>query len=81
LSNDEVLFPATMVEIMIVGEQSGSLDEMSGELAEHYEEEVASALDGLSVLIEPILMLFLGVGVGTIAVAVLWPMYNLVNVI
>lgn len=81
LNGDPVLFPPTVVEIMIVGEESGSLDELSGELAEHYEQEVSSALDGLSVLIEPLLMLVLGVGVGTIAVAVLWPMYNLVNVI
>jgi len=81
LDKDPLLFPATVVQLMIVGEQSGTIDEMSQQMAEHYEQEVESTLDGLSVLIEPILMLFLGVGVGLIAVAVLWPMYNLVNVI
>lgn len=81
LDKDPALFPATVVQLMIVGEQSGTIDEMSQQMAEHYEQEVESTLDGLSVLIEPILMLFLGVGVGLIAVAVLWPMYNLVNVI
>lgn len=81
LDKDPVLFPATVVQLMIVGEQSGTVDEMSDQMAEHYEQEVSSTLDGLSVLIEPVLMLMLGVGVGLIAVAVLWPMYNLVNVI
>ncbi len=81
LHHDDRLFPSTVTEIFTVGEASGALDELSGELAEHYEQEVSSALDGLSVLIEPVLMLFLGLGVGLIAVAVLWPMYNLVNVI
>ncbi len=81
LAGDDTLFPPTVVQIMIVGEESGTIDEMSEQLAEHYEQEVSSTLDGLSVLIEPILMLILGVGVGLIAVAVLWPMYNLVNVI
>lgn len=81
LHRDDRLFPSTVTEIFTVGEASGALDELSNELAEHYEQEVSSALDGLSVLIEPVLMLFLGLGVGLIAVAVLWPMYNLVNVI
>ncbi|MBI2410456.1 MAG: type II secretion system F family protein [Candidatus Kerfeldbacteria bacterium] len=75
------LFPATVVEMIIVAEASGSLEEMTKEIAEHFEEEVSTAMDGLSVLIEPLLMLSLGVAVGLIAVAVLWPMYNLVNVI
>lgn len=81
LGQDELLFPPTVVEMVKVAEKSGALDEMTGEIADHYEEEVSSALDGLSVLIEPILMLLLGIGVAFIAVAVLWPMYNLVNVI
>ncbi len=81
LSDDELLFPQTAIKIITIGETSGTLEEMANEVAEHYEQEVASALDRLSVLIEPLLMLLLGLGVAIIAVAVLWPMYNLVNVI
>lgn len=81
LSTNPHLFPATVVEMINVGEKSGALDEMAKEIAEHYEEEVSSTLDGLSVLIEPVLMLIMGTGVAFIAVAVLWPIYNLVNVI
>lgn len=81
LGNDELLFPPTIIEMMTVAEESGTIEEMTKQIAEHYEEEISSTLDGLSVLIEPILMLILGVGVAIIAVAVLWPMYNLVNVI
>lgn len=75
------LFPSTVVEMIKVAEASGALDQMTGDIAEHYEEEVSSTLDALSVLIEPVLMLVLGGGVGLIAIAVLWPMYSLVNVI
>lgn len=81
LAENEKLFPPTVVEMISVAEQSGALDDMTLQLAEHFEEEVSSTLDGLSVIIEPILMLILGVAIGTIAIAVLWPMYNLVNVI
>jgi type IV pilus assembly protein PilC len=81
LSEDPLLFPPTVVEMITVGEQSGALDEMAKDIADHYEEEVSSTLDGLSVLIEPVLMLILGGAVGLIAVAILWPMYNLVNVV
>ncbi|OGY85436.1 MAG: hypothetical protein A2233_02465 [Candidatus Kerfeldbacteria bacterium RIFOXYA2_FULL_38_24] len=81
LAEDNVLFPPTVIEMIIVAEKSGALEEMTEEIAIHYEEEVSSALDGLSVLIEPVLMLFLGAAVALIAVAVLLPMYSLVNVI
>ncbi|PIW36358.1 MAG: hypothetical protein COW24_05845 [Candidatus Kerfeldbacteria bacterium CG15_BIG_FIL_POST_REV_8_21_14_020_45_12] len=81
LSTNKHLFPSTVVEMISVGEQSGALDEMTADLAEYYEQEAESTLDGLSVLIEPLLMLILGLGVGVIAVAVLWPMYRLVDVI
>lgn len=81
LGANEKLFPPTVVEMLSVAEQSGALDDMTLQLAEHFEEEVSSTLEGLSVIIEPILMLILGVAIGTIAIAVLWPMYNLVNVV
>ncbi|HLD21697.1 MAG TPA: type II secretion system F family protein [Patescibacteria group bacterium] len=81
IGKDAALFPPTVVEMIIVAEASGSLEEMTNDIAIHYEEEVSSTLDGLSVLIEPVLMLILGAAIGLIAVAILWPMYNLVNVI
>lgn len=79
LSADEVLFPPTVAEMITVAEQSGAMDDMTKDISDHYEQEVSSALDGLAVLIEPVLMLFLGGAVGIIAVAILLPLYNLVD--
>jgi len=75
------LFPPVITQIVQVGEQSGTLDEITGQVAEFYEEEIDQTMSNLSTVIEPILMLVLGVGVGGIAVAIVSPMYNLVNTI
>ncbi len=64
-----------------VGEESGTLDEVSGELASFLEEEVDQTMANLSTIIEPVLLLILGVGVAGMAVAILLPMYNLSNAI
>lgn len=75
------LFPPVVTQIIQVGEQSGTLDEITGHVAEFYEEEIDQTMSNLATVIEPVLMLILGVGVGGIAVAIVSPMYNLVNTI
>lgn len=79
LNQNQRLFPPVTLQMMKVGEESGTLDEISGEIAEFFEEEVDSTMGNLTVIIEPVLMLILGAGVAIIAVAVVMPIYSLVN--
>jgi type IV pilus assembly protein PilC len=71
------LFPPVAVQMVAVGEESGSVEEMLSELADFYEEEVDQTMKDLPTIIEPVLMLILGVGVAGMAMAVLMPMYSL----
>ncbi|PIY97286.1 MAG: hypothetical protein COY66_00105 [Candidatus Kerfeldbacteria bacterium CG_4_10_14_0_8_um_filter_42_10] len=81
LEKDRTLFPPLITQIINIGEESGTLDTISEEIANFYEEEVSQTMANLATIIEPVLMLILGVGVGAIAVAVVMPMYSLVNTI
>ena len=58
------LFPNMVIQMIAVGEESGSLDEMSGKVADFYEADVDDAVDNLSSLLEPMIMAILGVLVG-----------------
>lgn len=71
------LYPPLVQQMVSVGEESGTLDEVSGELAIFYEEEVDQTMGNLATIIEPVLLLVLGVAVAGMAVAILLPMYNL----
>ncbi len=71
------LFPPLATQMISIGEESGSLDSISGELATFYEEEVDQTMSNLSTIIEPVLMLLLGVGVALMAVAIILPIYSL----
>lgn len=73
------LFPPVMTQMINVGEQSGTLDNITKELAEFYEDEVSDTMANLTVIIEPIVMLLVGSGVAFIAVSVIYPIYALVN--
>lgn len=73
---------APMVTHMIsVGEETGNLDEMLGRIADTYEMQVDEMVEGLSSMIEPLLILFMGVMVGIIVTAMFFPMFQLVNVV
>ncbi|MGB5580879.1 MAG: type II secretion system F family protein, partial [Woeseia sp.] len=63
------LFPNMVIQMIAVGEESGSLDEMSAKVADFYEEDVDNAVDNLSSLLEPLIMSILGVLVGGLVVA------------
>lgn len=77
LANYKQLFSAVVIQMVAVGEESGSLDDILDELALFYEEEVDQTMKNLPTIIEPVLMLVLGAGVGSLAVAILMPMYSL----
>jgi type IV pilus assembly protein PilC len=75
------LFPNMVIQMIAVGEESGSLDEMSAKVADFYEEEVDNAVDNLSSLLEPMIMAVLGVLVGGLVVAMYLPIFKLGAVI
>jgi type IV pilus assembly protein PilC len=71
------LFPNMVVQMIAVGEESGSLDTMSGKVAEFYEAEVDNAVDSMSSLMEPLIMAILGVLVGGMVIAMYLPIFKL----
>ena len=71
------LFPNMVIQMIAVGEESGSLDEMSAKVADFYEEDVDNAVDNLSSLLEPMIMAILGVLVGGLVVAMYLPIFKL----
>jgi type IV pilus assembly protein PilC len=71
------LFPNMVIQMIAVGEESGSLDEMSGKVADFYEEDVDNAVDNVSSLLEPMIMAILGVLVGGLVVAMYLPIFKL----
>ena len=75
------LFPNMVVQMIAVGEESGSLDEMSSKVADFYEADVDAAVDGLSSLLEPLIMVILGVLVGGLVIAMYLPIFKLGAVI
>jgi type IV pilus assembly protein PilC len=74
------IFPPMVVQMVSVGENTGKLDEMLGEVAKFYDLELEYFLRNLTSSLEPILLLFMGLMVGFIALAVLMPVFNLVKV-
>ena len=75
------LFPNMVIQMIAVGEESGSLDEMSAKVADFFEEDVDNAVDNLSSLLEPMIMAILGVLVGGLVVAMYLPIFKMGAVI
>ncbi|WP_419835893.1 type II secretion system F family protein [Endozoicomonas atrinae] len=75
------IFPAMAIQMVSIGEESGSLDEMLDKVATFYEEEVDNMVDGLTSLMEPIIMSVLGVLVGGLIVAMYLPIFQLGSVV
>lgn len=71
--------PAMVSQMMLVGEKTGKLDAVLDRITAFYNREVTTSLAGLMSLIEPLLMVVMGVGVGIMVAAVLLPMYNVVS--
>lgn len=75
------LFPHMVVQMTAIGEEAGALDTMLFKVAEFYEQEVNNAVDALSSLLEPMIMVFLGVVVGGMVVAMYLPIFKLASVV
>ncbi len=75
------VFPPMVISMISVGEQTGGLDEMLAKIADFYDEEVDAAVSGLLSLLEPVMIVFLGVVVGGMVVAMYLPIFDMVNAV
>ena len=71
------MFPSMVVQMVAIGEESGALDSMLDKSATYYEEMVDNAVDGLTSMIEPFIMAFLGVVVGGMMIAMYLPIFQM----
>lgn len=79
--SESPVFPSMLVQMIAVGEETGALDAMLNKIADFYDEEVAVAVDGLTSLIEPMMMASLGVIVGSMVIALYLPMFNVITLV
>lgn len=70
-------FPPIVAQMLLVGEETGQIDTVLTKIADFYEEEVAVLIDGLAAIIEPVMIILLGAGVGLIAASVMGPIANI----
>ncbi len=75
------VFPPMVISMIAVGEQTGGLDEMLTKIADFYDDEVDAAVSGLLSLLEPVMIVFLGVVVGGMVVAMYLPIFDMINAV
>lgn len=75
------VFPPMVVQMISVGEETGALDSMLQKIADFYDEEVTTSVEGLTSLIEPLLMMFMGIAVGGILISLYMPMFQIITLI
>jgi len=75
------VFPPMVISMIAVGEQTGGLDEMLSKIADFYDEEVDAAVSNLLSLLEPVMIVFLGVIVGGMVVAMYLPIFDMINAV
>ncbi len=73
------LYPAMVVQMIAVGEETGTLGTILGKLADFYEEEVSNVTKGIASIIEPVLMVIIGAAVGFFAISMIQPMYSIMQ--
>jgi type IV pilus assembly protein PilC len=79
--SESPVFPAMLVQMIAVGEETGALDAMLSKIADFYDEEVSTAVDGLTSLIEPLMMATMGLIVGAIVIALYMPMFQVITLV
>jgi type IV pilus assembly protein PilC len=75
------VFPNMVTQMVSIGEESGALDQMLGKVADFYEQEVDEAVESLSSLMEPLIMVILGVLIGGLVIAMYLPIFKLGSVV
>jgi type IV pilus assembly protein PilC len=76
---DSGVFPPMVTQMISVGEKTGGLDEMLNKIADFYDEEVDAAVSALTSIIEPIVIVFIGVVIGGILIAMYLPMFDIIG--
>jgi type IV pilus assembly protein PilC len=79
--SESPVFPSMLVQMIAVGEETGALDAMLNKVADFYDEEVGTAVDSLTSLIEPLMMATLGIVVGAVVIALYMPMFNIISLV
>jgi type IV pilus assembly protein PilC len=75
------VFPSMVVQMVAVGEQTGALDAMLEKIADFYDDEVDAAVEGLTAMIEPFMMVFLGTTIGGLVIAMYLPIFKMAGVV
>jgi len=75
------IFPIMVTQMISIGEQTGSLEEMLGKIADFYEEEVDTAVDNMQQLMEPVIMAFLGVVIGGLVISMYLPIFQMASLV
>jgi type IV pilus assembly protein PilC len=75
------IFPPMVSQMVRVGEETGELDKMLGKIADFYEEEVDAAISTLTSIIEPIMMMGVGLMVGVIIISMYMPMFKMLSLV
>lgn len=78
---DSGIFPSMVVQMVAIGEETGAIDTMLSKVADFYEEEVDNAVDGLTSLLEPLIMAFLGVVIGGLVIAMYLPIFKMGEIV
>ena len=78
---DVVVFPHMVIQMTGIGEEAGALDAMLFKVAEYYEQEVNNAVDALSSLLEPVIMVIIGTIVGGMVIGMYLPIFKLASVV
>lgn len=79
ISEDKKLFPPMMTQSINAGEKTGSLEIVLGELGDFYEQEVEHTLKNFTAILEPVVMLIIGVAVGAMVISIIAPIYNIIG--
>ena len=75
------VFPTMVIQMVSIGEEAGSLDAMLGKVADYFEQEVDDAVEALSSLMEPMIMVVLGTLIGGLVIAMYMPIFKLGGVV
>jgi type IV pilus assembly protein PilC len=73
---DEQVFPVELSQLIKVGEKTGNMDEMLSAIARYYQEEFEAVVEGLTAMIEPLMIVFVGAMIGTMVVALYLPIFS-----
>jgi type IV pilus assembly protein PilC len=75
------VFPSMVCQMVAVGESTGALDAMLSKIADYYDDEVDAAVDSLTAMIEPFMMVFLGVTIGGLVVSMYLPIFKMAGMV